>query len=76
MHVALNPYYVVCFYILKIFLKKVKNFLFKINFFMFLNYFDVLISKIIFLKKIILIHFTSEKHFIKQPQPHFQALVD
>jgi hypothetical protein len=33
MHVALNPYYVVCFYILKIFLKKVKNFLFKINFF-------------------------------------------
>jgi hypothetical protein len=43
---------------------------------MFLNHFDVLISKIIFLKKIILIHFTSEKHFIKQPQPHFQALVD
>jgi len=51
MHVALNPYYVVCFYILKIFLKNLKFFYLKLIFFMFLNHFDVLISKIIFFKK-------------------------
>jgi hypothetical protein len=40
---------------------------------MFLDHFNALISKIIFLKKNILMHFQVKKHFEKQPQPHFQT---
>jgi len=42
---------------------------------MFLNYFDVLISKLIFkiYKKNYLHTFLSEKYFKKQPQSHFQT---
>ena len=54
-------YYIICFYILKIFFKKIENilcFFYQINIFLiFLNYFDALISKIIFkiIKKIIIL---------------------
>jgi len=42
---------------------------------MFLDHFDVLMSKIIFFKKnIILIYFRVKKHFEKQPQPHSNTL--
>ena len=41
--------------------------------FVFLDHFDALMLKIIFLKKIILIYFKNKKHFKKQPQPHFQT---
>jgi hypothetical protein len=60
-----------CFYILKMYLKKFKFFLFfyfKLVFFLFLDYFDALISKIIFLKNFFNT-FLNEKHFKKQPQP-------
>jgi hypothetical protein len=41
----------ICFYILKIFFKKINFFIcFKLIFLMFLDHFDVLISKIIFKK--------------------------
>jgi hypothetical protein len=53
-----------------VFLKKFKINLLKINFFMFLNCFDVLISKIILKnkKKYYFDVFSSEKHFEPQPQ--------
>jgi hypothetical protein len=40
---------------------------------MFLNYFDTLILKIIFLKKYYFNVFPTKKHFEKQPQPYFQT---
>jgi hypothetical protein len=50
-----GKFYPVCFYVLKVFLKKIKNFLFfsllQINIcLVFLDHFDALISKIIFKK--------------------------
>jgi len=53
-----------------VFLKKIKIFLFfyllQINIFLvFLNYFDILISKIIFLKKILFNIFLNKKYFKK-----------
>jgi len=48
-------------------------FYFKLIFFyMFLNHFDVLISKLIFLKKYYFNVFWNEKHFEKQPILHFK----
>jgi len=61
----------VCFYILKVFLKKYYFFLcFKLIFFLiFLYHFDALISKLIFkkYKKYYLGTFLNEKNFEKQP---------
>jgi len=62
----------------KIFLKKINFFYFflQINIFsVFLDHFNMLISKIILKNKIkiILIYFFSEKHFKKQSQLHFQT---
>jgi len=58
----------------RVFLKKF-NFLFKIIFFMFLNSFDMLILKIIFLKikKLYFNVFLSEKHFEPSPLPQSQT---
>jgi hypothetical protein len=42
----------------------------------FLDHFDALMSKLIFLKEIYIYYFDtspSKKHFKKQPQPHFQT---
>jgi len=41
-------------------------------FFIFFNRFDMLILKIIFLKKYYFDVFGTKKHFKKQPQPHSQ----
>jgi len=48
------------------------NFLFKINFFVFSDRFDMLMSKLIFLKKYYFNIFSSEKYFKSQSLPHSQ----
>jgi len=55
---------------------KLKFFCLRLNFFMFCNRFDVLMTKIIFLKKYYFDVFLSEKHFKPQPLPHFWSVWD
>jgi hypothetical protein len=63
----------VCFCVSKEFLKKFKIFLFFLYLkLIFLDHFDALISKMIFLKNYYFDIFPSKKHYEKQPQPHSQ----